>query len=246
MSWLSEIINKIFGSTTEPVAPPAPAPVPVAPVEPPKPIPVVKPVPAPASSKKKVPSRDEVNALVKGFVDGTIPTRVGPYKNIKETKGKNRSPAIDQINTAQGATLGDPYCQAGMQEVLSEKCRYYSVDRKSVNIPRGPGTQDVWAQTPIKYKLKYPEISTWINWRHGHTGNGHTGEVVAIPPHSSNFTTMEFNTSAAGQKVERDGEGFYFGLTRNIKGDGDMIINGYIDVYQALVDAMLASGKWEA
>lgn len=214
------------------------------PVEPPK---AQEPVP-PVSTKKKVPTRDEMNLVVKGFVDGTIPTRVGPYSKIKEIKGKNnRSDQIDSINKAQGGSLADPYCQAGMQETLDEQCRYYDIDRKKVNIPEGVGTQDVWRKTPAKYKTNSPQPCMWVNWKHtDNPGRGHTGLTITGVVKKIFFNTMEFNTTAAGQKVVRDGEGFYYGLERDLDGYGDAVINGFIDVYAAIVDAMIASGEYEA
>lgn len=196
--------------------------------------------------KKKIPTRKEVNQLLFNFTTGTIPTRVGPYGKIKETKGKNRSPAIDAILKAQGGSLGDPYCQAGVQEILDEKCRYYKIDRKKVRIPEGVSTQAVWSNTIAKYKVKQPVIGSWVNWKHGNTWKGHTGEVIDYKEQGSTFISAEFNTSAVGQKIERDGEGFYYGLSRKLTGEGDMHVNGFIDVYQALVDAMLESKDWIA
>jgi hypothetical protein len=149
------------------------------------------------------------------------------------------------MNKAQGGSLADPYCQAGVQEILDEKCRYYKIDRKKVNIPESVGTQYVWGHTNSKYKHKEPKVGSWVNWRKGNSGQGHTGEVIEYKPGSSTFKTLEFNTSAAGQNVERDGEGFYYGLSRSVRGSVSMRINGYIDVYQAIVDTMIASGEWE-
>lgn len=243
MSWLQKLIDIVLGLfKNKTQAPSAPATEAKAPVTAPPPE-VVIPAQPLKPVKKKVPTRKEMSALLWQFTNGDAPTRVGPYKLIKETNGKNRSKAIDAINTEQKAYLAAPYCQTGVQEVLDDKCRYYKISRIAVNIPEGPGTQAVWAKTPSKYRRSTPDACCWVSWNHGE-GKGHTGEITSIID-DKKFVTLEFNTSAYGQKIERDGEGFYFGLVRDISGYGSTTINGYIDVYQAIVDVMLASGDYE-
>lgn len=243
MSWITDLFDSIFGekkSTVQvspPPEPPIQATTPEAPVQD-----VLPEVPTPL--KKKVPARTFVADLLVCFAEGTYPTRVGPYKKIKESKGKNRSAEIDAINIKQGGYLGAPYCQAGVQEGLDDLCAYLKIDRKLVKLPEGVGTQKVWADTPAKYKINRPLPATWANWNSG-GGKGHTGWVISIL-NEKQFKTMEFNTSAAGQGIERDGEGFYNGLTRNIGGYGTTRVNGYIDVYAALADAMISTGEWES
>lgn len=239
MSWLSDILDQVFGKKADkpgnvvsenkvgPVAPnPSSVPGSVLPVG------GVQVAPA-----KKVPTRDEMLAVLKGLIEGTIPNRLGfPYKNIREDKGKNRSIEIDKISKKQGGALGDPYCIMGSQEILDELCDHYKVDRKLVEIPEGASTQTVWENTPKKYKSQEPDAMKWVTWRKGSTWTGHNGTCLGKLANGV-FPTFEFNTSAGGPGVERDGEGTAY-KSRDMDGYGDTKIRGFTDVYQAIVDAM--------
>jgi len=188
----------------------------------------------------KIPTRSEMLNVAAGMVEGTIQTRVGPYRNIKETSGNNRSPAIDKILVTQGGEFGDPYCQYGQQEFLDELCRYYDVPRKSVDLPKGGSTQLVWSKIPDKYKRLSPSPLCWVTWRHSNTGKGHVGMCFGLPT-DIYFKAFEFNTSVTEDgSVERDGQGAHW-TRRSVATVGDMEILGYADVYQAIVDAMAKS-----
>ena len=200
----------------------------------PKPVAVPAPVASPANHK--VPTREEMTAVATGLIEGTIPNRLGvAYKKIRETEGKNRSREIDMIITKQGGKLAEPYCQYGQQEFLDELCSYYGIDRKLVKIPEGGGTLNTYRSVPAKYKIKSPIPMSWTTWRHGETEKGHVGMNFTVPVKGT-YHMFEFNTSA-GSSVVRDGEGAMW-TDRTTGKIGDMVVFGYTDVYQALVDAM--------
>jgi hypothetical protein len=202
------------------------------------PKPVAVPAPATTPATHKVPTRAEMTAVATGLIEGTIPNRLGvAYKKIRETQGKNRSREIDMIITKQGGSLAEPYCQYGQQEFLDQLCDYYGIDRKAVKIPEGGGTLNVFAGVPSKYKIKAPVPMSWTTWRHGSTAKGHVG-MNFTPPVNGKYHMFEFNTSA-GSEVVRDGEGAMW-TDRTTGTIGDMIPQGYTDIYQAIVDAMPA------
>lgn len=191
----------------------------------------------PPKPVSKIPTRDEMLKVLVGMCEGTIPTNVGPYKLIRETKGKNRSPEIDKLIKAQGGSLAEPYCQYGQQEMLDELCRYYKLDRKLVQIPEGGSTQTVWSLVPKQYKLEEPGVLCWVTWRHGTSYQGHV-EMCLTEAVKGKYKTFGFNTTVDGDdKVVRDGQGAGY-MDRRTGTIGDMNVKGYTDVYQAIVDAM--------
>lgn len=192
-------------------------------------------------SSVKIPTRDEMMQVYIGMIEGTIPTKIGAYKLIRESHGKNRSPHIDEMITRQGGKLAEPYCQYGMQESLDELCAYYKVDRKKVNIPEGGGTQTIWSKVPQKYKRATYEAMCWVTWQNGNELKGHVG--MALQKSKGNtFHTFEFNTTAKADGVVRDGQGAEYAV-RDGNGYGSMHIKGFTDVYQAIVDAMDPAAK---
>lgn len=202
----------------------------------PTPTPVATPPVKPAA---RPPTREEVLAVVLDLIEGRRANRLGlAYKLIREDQGKNRAKAIDLLILGQGGELAEPYCQYGQQELIDELCRVYKIDRKKVVIPEGGGTQRVFDTTPEHLKRSVPDALTWITWSYGN-GHGHVGMCLA-KAQAKLVRTFEFNTSAYGDEIVRDGEGAEY-CSRSIEGgklgSQAVTIRGYIDVYQALVDA---------
>lgn len=242
MEAIINFFKRLFGADTTPKtqvpsvvhAPPQPTPVVVTPV-----------VPAIPTGKKKVPSRTEMTNVFIGMIEGDVKTRIGAYEVIRESHGKNRSPAIDSLIKAQGGSLGEPYCQYGMQEVLDELCRYYGVVRKAVRLPEGGSTQSVFEGTPKEFKRTEPAPMRWITWRNGTSWTGHVGMIISAMVKKT-FRTFEFNTSVRiDGGVERDGQGASY-LERTPNAMGNMKVRGYVDVYDAIVEAMIKSGDYVA
>ena len=176
------------------------------------------------------------------MIEGTIPTNVGAYKLIRETKGKNRSPEIDKLVKAQGGKLGEPYCQYGQQEVVDELCRYYKLDRKLVELPEGGSTQTVWGLVPKKYKVDKPNALCWVTWQNGNSWTGHV-EMCLTESASGKFKALGFNTNIDdSNSVVRDGQGSGY-TSRKTGSLNGMHVKGYTDVYQAIVDAMARAAK---
>lgn len=186
---------------------------------------------------KGIPTREQMLEAAIGMIEGTIPTRIGPYKNVRESNGKNRSKAIDSLIKAQGGSLGDPYCQWGLQEWLDELCRYYKVDRKKVAIPEGGSTQTVYGDTPSRFKISKPASLCWMTWRYGTSWQGHVGMVLKVLS-SSQVQNFEFNTTVRVNEVVRDGQGASYVKRSTGSKIGTMTLRGYIDVYAAIIEAM--------
>ena len=222
MKGIVEFFRRLFGASPTASA-----------ATPEKPAPVVS-----RPAEKVIPNRYEMAQVLRSMINGSIPTRVGPYYQIKETNGNNRSKAIDMIIKAQGGDLGESYCQYGQQEMLDELCRYYDISRKKVRIPGGGSTRSVWDNTPQQYKRAAPDLMRWVTWQHGTSWRGHVGMCFSMSKDGS-FQTFEFNTSLVSSGgVVRDGEGASW-CDRNTKGSGDMHILGYVDIYAAIVEAMM-------
>lgn len=185
-----------------------------------------------------IPTRAEMSVVLNDLIEGRLPNSHGKaYKEFRESAGKNRSPEIDSLIKKQGGTLGQSYCQYGCQDMLDELCAYYKVDRTKVNIPEGGGTQDVFSKCHSKYRVDKPDVLRLVTWRHADSWQGHVGMCLSSPNPKKIFKTFEFNTSAGGVGVVRDGDGAAY-KDRSLDGFGTMKIRGFIDVYEAIVDAM--------
>lgn len=182
------------------------------------------------------PTRDEMAGVLTEMILGRIPTQIGPWLDVRETDGKNRGALVDKIISRQGGQLGEAYCCYGAQEVIDELCRYYKIERKRVAIPKGGSTQSTFGNTPARLTRKTPISVSLIFWRHGDSWRGHVGTVPFFVSHIP-FRTFEFNTSA-GPGVVRDGEGTHW-LMRDLGPSGDMHVIGFVDIYQALMEAFV-------
>jgi len=187
---------------------------------------------------KGIPSREEMLGAVIGMIEGDIPVQNGPFKIIRETKGKNRSAEIDALIKRQGGTLGDPYCAWGQQEILDELCAYYGIDRKKVKLNEGGSCDSLFKKLDKakKYRVSSPSPLCWVIFIYP-SGKGHIEMCLATADGKGNFRAFGFNTTAKGAEVVRDGQGAGYTL-RSVKGYGDAKVRGYFDVYQAIVDAM--------
>jgi len=187
---------------------------------------------------KGIPSREEMLGVVIGMIEGDIPVQNGPFKIIRETKGKNRSAEIDALIKRQGGTLGDPYCAWGQQEILDELCAYYEIDRKKVKLNEGGSCDSLFKKLDKAgvYRVKAPVPVSWVIFRYPN-GKGHIEMPLSTADKKGNFRAFGFNTTAKGAEVVRDGQGAGYTL-RSVKGYGDAKVRGYFDVYQAIVDAM--------
>jgi hypothetical protein len=210
----------------------------------PTPSPVKDELPIPLMEKKLIPrpTRDEMLKVVFGLINGTVPSPIGPYKDLRETPGQsNRSPQLDKLITLQGGHLGDPYCQLGQQQVLDDICAYYGVKRKYVRLPEGSSTQTVFDLSK-DYYCSFPAPLCWITWRVPGTYKGHTGMITSVV-NKDKCQTMEFNTTIRSDEgVERDGEGFAEPI-RRFESVGSMHLRGYVDVYEAVCDAIKMQNK---
>lgn len=196
---------------------------------------------------RPVPTREEFSQMLTDIFEGKLPTRFGPFLNVRETHGKNRSPKLDPMIKSQGGSLADAYCLWGQQYDLDEVCTYLGVDRKLVKIPEGGGTQDVLRRTPARFITTKRKLACFITWRHGKTGLGHVERVCLETTHMDTvdkdyFQCIGYNTTVDGDdRIVRDGQGC--GYTNRLeRGTGDMFLLGYTDVYLAVIEAMGVQG----
>ncbi|TXH09394.1 MAG: CHAP domain-containing protein [Spirochaetes bacterium] len=149
----------------------------------------------------------------------------------KETKGKNRSPLIDQIITDQNGTLGSPYCMYGMQHVIKLTCEYMGLKNP---MPKGGGTQSVWAKIPWLYKSKTEPLKGDLIFfqSRGDKSRGHVGLVTEVLPNGK-LLCVEWNTNAKGV---RDGDGVWT-KERSLKGNATLAVLGFADIATMILDA---------
>ena len=226
---------KLIFQKPKPFLSPIPSPI----VAPQSPSPATSPTPPVQQSSAHLPTREEVGKVIEGMIEGTIETRLGALKNIRETQGDNRSPEIDKLICGHGGALGESYCQYGQQEILDDLCKYYKIDRKKLNLPIGGSTQQVWNLVPREFKRQEPDVACWVTWQHSNGWVGHVG-MCLTKESNGHFRTFEFNTSLkADGSVERNGQGASY-CSRSVVSTGNMKIRGYTDVYTALIEAMKA------
>ena len=190
-----------------------------------------------------LPTREEMAKVIINLINGITQSPSGPYRALRETDGNNRSKMLDAMIKRQGGNLGDAWCMFFQQQMLDDLCAIYGVSRKLVKIPEGGSTQSVIEATTSKYRLSAPKVCTQVIWRRGTTWTGHVGMVLKLVS-STKFETFEGNTSAdqIGGEIIRDGQGAYF-KQRTTSGYGQMQVRGYIDVYQAICDAIESKGQ---
>lgn len=201
-----------------------PIPIPQAPVEPP-----------PTSQSGPI-TRQFVTGLYLNLCHN-ITGGVTPYKKIRETKGKNRSPELDKLILNQGGSLGEPYCVYGQQQAIDDICSLLKLDRKTVLVPEGGSSQRVFKKSPDRFKKSKPAPMRLVVWQYASDPTrGHFGMCLSEADNNGSFQTFEFNTSPDASAVIRDGQGAHF-TNRNVSGTRSMKILGYIDLFDAIVEA---------
>lgn len=190
------------------------------------------------------PPVSEAGPVTREFVTGlylnlchNIRGGVTPYKKIRETSGKNRSPELDQLILKQGGSLGEPYCVYGQQQAIDDICSILKIDRKSVDIPEGGSSQRVFKNSPDRFKKSKPAPMRIVVWQYlSDPAHGHFGVCLSYADGNGLFQTFEFNTNPDPGSVIRDGQGAHF-LNRNIAGTRSMRVLGYIDLFEAIKEA---------
>lgn len=199
----------------------------------------------PAPTIPEPPPVSEAGPVTRDFVTGlylnlchNIRGGVTPYKKIRETKGKNRSPELDQLILKQGGSLGEPYCVYGQQQAIDDICSILKIDRKSVAIPEGGSSQRVFKKSPDRFKKSEPAPMRIVVWQYASDPtHGHCGMCLSEADGSGLFQTFEFNTNPDPGAVIRDGQGAHF-VNRNVAGTRSMKIVGYIDLFEAIAETI--------
>ena len=165
---------------------------------------------------------------------------VTPYKKIRETAGKNRSPQLDALIKAQGGSIGEPYCVYGQQQAIDDLCSILMLKRSSIAIPEGGSSQRVFKKSPDRFKKSKPAPMRLVVWQYlSDPTHGHFGMCLSDADSNGSFQTFEFNTNPDSSAVVRDGQGAHF-VIRNVSGTRTMKIIGYIDLFEAMAE--LAQG----
>lgn len=201
-----------------------------------------QPVPIPQAPSK--PPVSAAGPVTREFVAGiylnlchNIRGGVTPYKKIRETKGKNRSPELDNLILNQGGALGEPYCVYGQQQAIDDICSILKLDRKEIEIPEGGRSQRVYEKTPDRFKKSKPAPMRLVVWQYkADPTHGHFGMCLSEADNNGSFQTFEFNTSPDPSSVIRDGQGAHF-MNRNVSGTHSMKILGYLDLFDAITEA---------
>lgn len=182
----------------------------------------------------KIPTKAQVITFVNSLIEFESPYKL-PYVAWRETKGKNRSPELDQMIPANGGHLGDSYCLFGQQDIMR------AIERRwlgcKIDLPRGGGTQDFFAHVKPEYKRTEPDDLYIGIYRHGDTWQGHAVQAKGKFTKRPYFPTFEFNTDAKdASKIVRDGQGCGY-LSRSVEHmpSSDMRLLGFVDVYAAII-----------
>lgn len=201
-----------------------------------------EPLPVP-QLKSEPPPLNDAGPITRQFVTGlylnlchNITGGVTPYKKIRETKGKNRSPELDKLILNQGGALGEPYCVYGQQQAIDDICSLLKIDRASVDIPEGGSSQRVFKKSPDRFKKSKPAPMRLVVWQYASDPtHGHFGMCLSYADGNGLFQTFEFNTNPDPGAVIRDGQGAHF-VNRNVAGTRTMRILGYIDLFDAITE----------
>lgn len=154
-----------------------------------------------------------------------------------ETKGSNRSPMIDEVNThVSGAYLGAPYCIAGLvYRGIMAICKEEGL--KMPSWMNTASTQSFYNSAPDKYKIskdspnKAKKGDIGIQQRYSNPDQGHAYGFRADENYSQ--LTIEYNTDPGGS---RNGDGVYE-RTRSRSGDAEKKYRGSVDVIKAILEA---------
>jgi len=153
-----------------------------------------------------------------------------PYKDLRESQGKNRSKDLDALILRNGGKLADPYCLYGLQDILRAVEIKFNI---KFDLPKAGSTQSFFNRTKPEYKTSEPLSYSIGIYQKGDEYKGHA--VLCLSKiDSEDFSTFEFNTSPEqGKNIERDGQGCYF-KTRSLEGYDDMRLRGFVDIFKAI------------
>lgn len=149
---------------------------------------------------------------------------------IKELTGNNDGPMVELIQkTVDGSSDHEPWCCAFQMTLIG-----YAEFKTSIRSPLLATEhcmtlfRDTKKRIPEQLVKTNPLSGAIVIWKHGKTDNGHTELVLDCDENI--FHCIGGNTSGAidpSKPVNRNGNGVYY-TTRSRKGDGDMIIQGFI------------------
>lgn len=184
------------------------------------------------SQEVRHPQFKEIAAYIEELITkGTNnPFTKTPYKDFRESQGKNRSKELDALIIRNGGKLADPYCLYGLQDILRAVEIKFKI---KFDLPKTGSTQSFFNRVNSIYKTSEPLPYAIGIYQKGDEYKGHA--VLCLSKiDAEDFSTFEFNTSPEqGKIVERDGQGCYF-KTRSVEGYDDMRLRGFVDIFKAI------------
>jgi hypothetical protein len=155
-----------------------------------------------------------------------------------EATGKNDGFFVETVQkTVDGKAQREPWCMAFTQTMIS-----YAEYKLGIKSPLYATEHclTLWGHATDDQKVKYnPLAGAIVIWQHGQSSNGHTGIVLSAD--ETSFYAVEGNASGylvpvdqVTKGVNREGNGVYY-TKRSRKGDGDMIVKGFIKPFPAVL-----------
>ena len=179
-------------------------------------------------------ARRAIASKIVGIVNSDVQAK------LRETRGKNRSPRIDEFNKRAKAPMGSPYCASGLWCAIDDACKQLGLK----NPVKPTASSQAFRKTsfvPEKYIRREGEMGRIGDFGvlqvPGNSAHGHLTVLGADQRSQPIFYTLEYNTDASG---DRDGDGAY-ATSRSTK-DGDKQNSGklficFVDVCQWILDA---------
>lgn len=194
------------------------------------PIPLPDLTPRPVSTLTRQVIADKIVELIERDVAA----------QLRETKGKNRSPRIDEFNTRAKSYLGAPYCASGGWVAIDDACKALGLKNP---VPPTASSQAFRRSTFVPKKYIRPEGDLGKKGDAGvlqvpsDPNRGHYVTVQRNQDTSPTFKTVEYNTDGSGT---RDGDGAYAMSRSTVDrslANGGKIFVCFTDIPQWVLDA---------
>lgn len=151
---------------------------------------------------------------------------------IREKTGRNDGPMVELIQETVGGHSNEAWCMAFVMTCIAYVEKKLGIESR---IKATESCADLWSSATDEQKVKFlPRPGAIIIWGHynsqGKYTGGHTGHVVEINQDDGTMIAIEGNTTGGvseNDKVIREGGGCYR-TKRSLKGNGDMIVRGFI------------------
>jgi hypothetical protein len=143
-----------------------------------------------------------------GQVRSALVEEASKFIGIRETKGNNRSPEIDDMNLTAGSYLGAPWCASSMYKAAVNVGERFSIKPP---YPKTARAITMGKQFSLKNQSPQPGDTFYVG-DYSHTGMFESWGAIGL-----STITLEGNTSPAGATVEQDREGHGFYRKKRLK-----------------------------